>query len=450
MSMPASALFEDVADALAAWCQQYSLKTLVVGYSGGLDSCVMLHMAWRFSQQYSHIHVVPVHVHHGLQVSADSWAEHCVNVAASWALPCHVERVSVSPQPRTSLESLARDARYHALQCYMQPNTALLTGHHLDDQAETFLLALKRGSGVKGLSAMGPSKPFADGQLLRPLLPYSRQQLHAYAVEHGLEWIEDGSNDDVAFDRNFLRHHILPTLHSRWQGITQSIARSAQHCAESQVLLNELANIDLGDTCVASDSLPIALLEPLSVARRNNLLRYWLSAHHAPMPSAAILQQIWLNVALSRDDAQAQVAWQGWQIRRYQHALYLLAKTTSLHAWEPIVVDDLAQPVHLACGHTVEFCSVYDGVRLRQPDAELPVSIQFNVAGLRFRPHNRANSRPLKKWWQAWQVPPWQRPRVPLLFIGDELVAVVGYGISAGWLANDNQLGLIPKLIDVC
>lgn len=447
MSTPVSALFEQITDTLAAWCQQYSLKTLVIGYSGGLDSCVMLHMAWRFSQQYSHIHVVPVHIHHGLQASADNWAEHCIEVAASWALPCHVERVSVIPQPRTSLESLARDARYHALRHYMGPNTALLTGHHLDDQAETFLLAMKRGSGVKGLSAMGPSKPFADGQLLRPLLSYSRQQLHAYAVEHGLVWIEDTSNNDLAFDRNFLRHHIVPALNSRWQGASHSIARSAQHCAESQVLLNELADIDLGDTCVTSDSLPITLLEPLSEPRRNNLLRYWLSAHHAPMPSAAILQQVWQSVALSREDAQAQVVWQGWQIRRYQHALYLLPKTEPLQAWEPIAVNDLAQPVCFSCGRILEFQQLSDGVRLRQPDAALAVSVQFNVAGLRFRPHNRSHSRPLKKWWQEWQVPPWQRASVPLLFFGDELVAVVGYGIAADWVAVEHQSGVMPRLI---
>ena len=444
--LPIDALYPEVAEQLQLWCQQYPLQTLVIGYSGGLDSSVMLHLAWRFVQANAHLRLIPVHIHHGLQASADDWAVHCQAVAAGLGLICQVEHVRLIAKPRTSLEAQARDARYHALAAYMGAGCALLTGHHIDDQAETLLLALKRGSGVKGLSAMGATKPYADGQLLRPLLNCTRQQLQRYAEQHGLSWIEDGSNQDLAFDRNFLRHQVLPILNQRWPGMTQAVARSASHCAESQALLEQLAEIDLDGWDVAANQLPLSLFNVLSESRRNNLLRYWLSQHRVSMPGAAILQQIWQSVAQSRADALACVRWQGWQIRRYAAALHLLSDETEQLQQQTVQINTLSQQAVLADGRTVQFEQLISGERLKLPQG-LAVSLRFDVTGLRFHPHNRNHSRPLKKLWQEWQVPPWQRKQVPLLFFGEQLVAVIGYGLAREWLAEGQQPGLLPRVV---
>jgi len=437
-------MYDAVADRLAAWCHQHSLKRLVIGYSGGLDSSVMLHLAWRFTQQYPELSLLAVYVDHGLQSASQHWAMHCAEQAQQFGIPYQVQQLQLALKPRTSLEALARDARYHALAEHVTLGTALLTGHHLDDQAETLLLALKRGSGVKGLAAMGEEKAFAKGVLLRPLLNHSRSELENYAQRQQLSWVEDSSNQQQVFDRNFLRHRILPELETRWPGAKQAIARSASHCAESQLLLDELALSDFGEQSAESEQLPINLLTELSVPRRNNLLRFWLAQNAAPMPSAAILGQIWSNVATSKADATALVEWQGWQLRRYQGLLYLLPKTTELST-EPVSVGADLRKIALADGRQLYLQPCNHGIRLRLPAREL-LQVRFGVSGLRLHPHNRPHSRQLKKLWQEWRVPPWLRAQVPLLFYGEQLVAVVGYGLERSYLAEGYEPGLVPRL----
>lgn len=422
--------------------------SLVVAFSGGLDSTVLLALAVRFADDRG-MDLRAVHINHGLQDAAKGWPDHCMQVAKHLGVSCEAVAVQVAIGPRVSLEAAARTARYQALSAAMNPNDILLTGHHLDDQAETLLLALKRGAGIQGLAAMPARKSFGphpQNQQWRPLLACSRQSLEIYAKQQGLSWIEDPSNSDDKFDRNFLRNRIFPTLLAHWPSFNETAARSAELCAEQLQLGLELAELDLPSLKNNSGGIEITGLQALSVARRHNVLRHWLQQHQLH-PSRAQLQAIWQEVALARADANPEVRLGNARLGesrvcRYQGALYV-PKTGG----EPIALTELRPDLWLEAGvGLLRLSWVEKGADLI---AELDLSrlqLAFNVHGLRAQPKGRAGSRPLKKLWQEYGVPTWQRAQMPLLLIGNELadkelVAIPGLFISQAYVPKPNQAG---------
>ncbi len=264
---------------LAPW---RTAPTWRIAFSGGLDSTVLLHLLAQLAKSQSLPELKAIHVHHGLQAAADAWPGHCQAVCDALGVPLEVIHVQVLPG--ASLERAAREARYGAFVEVTQVNELLLTAQHRDDQAETLLFRLLRGAGVRGLSAIPPQRPLGRGFLLRPLLEVSRVELEAYAVEHQLRWIEDPSNVDQQFSRNYLRQQIFPALTQRWPQAVTTIARSAAHLSEAQGLLDDLAEMDLALAATASEfdwmgvpSLEMAALEKLSTARQRNALSHWLA-----------------------------------------------------------------------------------------------------------------------------------------------------------------------------
>ncbi|PNB74922.1 tRNA lysidine(34) synthetase TilS [Pseudomonas sp. GW456-E7] len=252
-----------------------------IAFSGGLDSTVLLHLLAHLAKTEFLPALSAIHVHHGLQAVADAWPEHCRSVCASLGVPLQIVRVQV--QPGASLERAARDARYHAFTEVTRPDEVLLTAQHRDDQAETLLFRLLRGAGVRGLSGMPRQRPLGEGHLLRPLLDVTRAELETYADEHGLNWIEDPSNEDRQYSRNYLRHQVFPALTRRWPQAVATMARSAAHLTEAQGLLEELADMDLREASSVSEfawlglrSLELASLAQLSAARQRNALSHWL------------------------------------------------------------------------------------------------------------------------------------------------------------------------------
>ena len=411
-------------------------QSLVVGFSGGLDSTVLLALAARWSKEQG-ISLRAVHIAHGLQAAAANWPAHCAQVAKQLGIACHTIAVQVKLGPRVSLEAAARDARYQALADAMQPNDILLTGHHLDDQAETLLLALKRGAGVAGLAAMPKQKPFGPGQQWRPLLTCSRQSLEAYAERHQLSWVEDPSNNDNAFDRNFLRNRILPALLAQWPSFNETLSRSAELCAEQMHLAQEVAAQDLPTLVNAQSGLMITGLQALSPARCSNVLRHWLQLHHVH-PSRSQLQAIWQEVAQARTDATPEVRLGESRVCRYQGALYVVMSMVEPQPLAGLIVEQWQ-----ACGAgLLRLSAVSQGADLRAELEPDQLQIAFQVPGLRAQPAGRAGSRPLKKLWQEYGVPPWQRAHIPLLMHGDSLVAALGLFVcqeyspspaAAGW-----------------
>ena len=408
---------------------------LVVAFSGGLDSTVLLHQLLRWQQAHPQTRLRALHVHHGLSPNADSWAAHCMALCADWQLRCEVLRVQVDAREQ-GVEGAARAARYQALTAAMQPDELLLTAQHLDDQCETLLLALKRGSGPAGLAAM-PLRHTRYGRvLLRPLLGQSRQQLEAYARQHQLRWIEDESNQDARYDRNFLRQRLLPELQARWPHFAEACARSAALCGEQEQLLDELLAEQLAALTQADGSLHFPPLLTMSETRANALLRRWIARQGAPMVSRAALQRLRQEVMLSREDAQPRLRFGEAEARRYRDALYWLPLHASLKA-QQLPWPDRREPLRLPQQLGVLLAHRAPSA-LRQPDADEEVSVRFHAQG-EVHLAGRAGGREIKKVWQELAIPPWQRERIPLIYYNQTLVCAPGLFITRQGAAVDEH-----------
>ncbi|MDG4605564.1 MAG: tRNA lysidine(34) synthetase TilS, partial [Candidatus Contendobacter sp.] len=247
---------------------------LIVGYSGGMDSHVLLHLLAMQRELWPERTLEAIYVDHGLHPASAVWGGHCARVCRELNVPFRTLRIDARPAPGESPEAAARQARYAALAAALEPDAALLTAHHRDDQAETLLLQLLRGAGPHGLAAMPEAARLGQGRLLRPLLNVDRAALLAYAHTQQLQWIEDASNADTGFDRNYLRHRILPLLRERWPAANRVLARSARLCAETAGWLDAEADADLARVMTARpDALSVPALRELSELRQRNLLR---------------------------------------------------------------------------------------------------------------------------------------------------------------------------------
>lgn len=415
-----SFLSEEVARRVAA------CRHVLVAFSGGLDSSVLLHALAALSRQRGDLALRAAYVHHGLNVRADDWAQHCRRQCRQWRIPFAVLPVTVSGE-QNGIEAAAREARYQELRAHLLPGETLLTAQHLDDQCETFLLALKRGSGPAGLAAMAAETRLGANRLLRPLLGFSRAQLEQYARRHRLDWIEDDSNQDDRFDRNFLRLHVIPTLKQRWPHFPTAVARSAQLCAEQEQLLDELLAESLRDGCDDDGALSITGLQPLSERHRFALLRRWLAERGVRMPSREQLQHLWDDVALSRRDAEPLLQLGDIRIRRFRQRLYCLPAMRSVAgyriAWRP-TQGELTLPERLGV-----LSLEAGGTRVRQPAADEQVSVRFGAQG-KVHIVGRAGGRALKKIWQELGVAPWRRERIPLIYYNEQLIAAPGQFVT--------------------
>ncbi|MGM1330948.1 tRNA lysidine(34) synthetase TilS, partial [Klebsiella michiganensis] len=298
-----------------------SHRHFLVAFSGGLDSSVLLYRLIRWREQDPTVQLRAMHIHHGLSANADDWVAHCRLICQQWQVPLLVERVALADEG-LGIEAHARQARYQAFRSALMPGEVLVTAQHLDDQCETFLLALKRGSGPTGLSAMAGESDFAGTKLLRPLLNESRDSLHRWAIAHQLSWIEDESNQDDAYDRNFLRLRIVPLLNARWPHFAEAVARSANLCGEQEQLLDEMLAAELATLVAEDGGLTIEPLAAMSAPRRAALLRRWLAGLNAPMPSREMPERIWREVAMAREDAYPCLRLGHFAVRRYQQRLH--------------------------------------------------------------------------------------------------------------------------------
>ena len=398
---------------------------LLVAFSGGMDSAVLLHMLAGL-RQTTGITLRAIHIHHGISRYADDWQRHCQQVCDDLNIPLLVRKVTLRTEGRGT-EAAAREARYAAFSELLQRGEALVTAHHQDDQCETLLLALKRGSGPAGLSAMPPVLPFSSEVLIRPLLSFTRQQLAAYAAQYQLKWVEDDSNQDTSYDRNFLRAEILPQLEQRWPHFTAAVTRSAELCGEQEALLDELLRPELEGLVTDDNALPVAPLTGFSAVKRAAILRRWLEYCGAPMPSRDALTRLWQEIALSREDANPRLTLGEGELRRYDQHLWWVRVTegqrhTHLH-W-PDRHTPLALPAGLGC-----LAAADQGIRLRRPAANERLSVRFTAPGKLYIV-GRDRGRQLKKIWQEAGIPPWQRETTPILFYNDEPVCAPGVFVA--------------------
>ncbi|GKX58710.1 tRNA lysidine(34) synthetase TilS [Leminorella grimontii] len=401
---------------------------LLVAFSGGVDSTALLHgLAALKASLRPDFSLRAVYVHHGLSQNADAWADHCRTQCERWNVPLEVVRVSVDGAG-AGIEAAARDARYRAFAERLAEGETLVTAQHLDDQCETFLLALKRGSGPAGLSAMPERMPFGKGTQARPLLNVSRRDIEGYAAENALTWVDDESNQDARYDRNFLRLNVLPQIDARWPHFTRAVARSAELCAEQESLLDELLAPTLTRLCDADGALDVDGLRTVSAAQRRALLRRWFSLCGAQMPSREQLETLWLEVAQSQEDAQPQLTFSTHQVRRYRQRLYLLPLMNDVS--DVVLEWDGSARLSLPDG-LGSLLPAKEGLALRMPRADERLTVRFCApGGMNLEIVGRPHSRPLKKLWQELGVPPWLRQRTPLLFYNDTPIAAVGVFIT--------------------
>lgn len=399
----------------------------VIAFSGGLDSTVLLHALVSLREQLG-IPMVTIHVDHGLHEDSGAWSEHCNSVATELGVDYLCRSVTVQLESGKGPEASARDARYAALHAELGIDDWLLSAHHQEDQAETLLLNLVRGSGPMGIAGIRAIRRFGPGWLARPLLETSRASLLDYAKSEGLQWVEDPSNKDRRFDRNFLRHDVLPRLRSRWPDISARLLRSARHAGEASELLANLAENDLQSLGGRPERLPIDSLLDLSVARQRNLLRYALRCLGLSTPTMMQLMRILDEVIPAREDAQPLVTWPGASVRRYRNGLYLLPERL-IESTETIEVSSDEVPLGAGLG-LLRFVpgqqrGLSEGVMKRG------IQVRFRQGGEEFQLVGQTHRRKLKKLLQQEGVVPWMRDRLPLVYAGDELVAVGDLWLAA-------------------
>ncbi|SRR5579883_8618 len=447
-----------------------------IAYSGGVDSHVLLNALSLLRKKYP-LKLHAVYINHGWSLQAENWRLHCSEVCRALNIEFSAHSITVSEKnPEDSPEENARNARYAIFEKLLNQQDMLLTAHHQDDQAETVLLQLLRGSGPKGLAAMPVIKSFGKGYLARPFLTVARSAIENYANHYQLKWVEDESNANLNFTRNFLRQEILTLLKKKWPTVNDVLSRVAENCAEAQILLDEMAANDLQDcycakpviarsafcdeaifleiassqkallamTGVGESSItkPISVisikkLKQFSPERQRNILRYWLRQLNFSVPSSIKLQQIQQDMLHAREDKLPYFVWDNVELRRFQDELYALPflenKPDTLElSW------DMKQPLQLPRNTLHTILTKGKGLRTDLQD----ISVRFRQGGEKIQLAGRSITHSLKKLFQDWNVPTWERNWVPLIYVGDQLAVVVGYAIAEGFQARENELGV--------
>lgn len=412
-----------------------------IAYSGGLDSTALLHLAVEAGLPQQ-VQLAAIHVHHGLQPEADAWAKHCQ--AQCDALGVGFKQVQAELELGTALEERARDARYRIFTELMNRGGLLLQAHHADDQAETLLFRMLRASGVRGLGGIPAQRVLGNGQLLRPLLEVTRQQLQQYAEVRQLCWVEDPSNVELVHNRNFLRAQVMPVLQQRWPALAKSFTDSARHCQQAQQLCDDLAQLDLQDAEFPGAGLSLQQLESLPAHRRWNLLRYWLH-RVAVLPSEMQLQKLWQDLAGARNDAQPSFQLGQFWLRRYRGGLFVLPDRPPIdpHWRLPVeLVTGQDHKLRLPQGQLVLQPSTGQGLKLAEG---AQVELRLRQGGERICLPGREGSRSLKKLLQQAGLPPWLREQLPLIYVDDQLAAVADLWLAEGFEATDQQLGWLLR-----
>ncbi len=406
-----------------------------VGFSGGLDSTVLLDSLAKRAKNP----LAALHVHHGLSPNADRWADFCARFCAERSVPLAIERVVVPRDSGEGLEAAARAARYAAYARRPEPIVAL--AHHLDDQAETLLLQLLRGAGLKGVAAMPASRALAGTgiTLVRPFLAIARARLHAYAVEARLEWIEDESNASGKHDRNYLRHEIAPLLDARFPGWREAAARFSRHAGASHELLDELASLD----GVEAASATLAIVHTLSPARRANALRAFLAANTLAMPGETRLREMARQLYDARGDARVRIEHDAVALTRFRDRIHIERDPPAGEGWR--IEWHGEDEVDLGGGRgSVRFVrSQGQGIAGAWVGAG-DWCFMPRAGGEKMRVDALRPTRTLKNLLHEHAVPAWERQKLPLLFRGSELAWVPGVGVAAQFACAEGAEGFLP------
>ncbi|MFT5419582.1 MAG: tRNA(Ile)-lysidine synthase [Candidatus Endobugula sp.] len=424
-----------------------SVKRWVVAYSGGIDSTVLLHALAECNRRSAQpLVVVALHINHQLSVDAADWQQHCEQVATTLGVEFFTKSVAVQLAGKGA-EAAAREARYAVFENFLQEDDALLFGHHQQDQAETLLLRLFRGAGVRGLMAMPESRAIGRGNLLRPLLTVTKADIQSYAQQHQLQWVDDESNAQDDYDRNYLRNRIVPLLRTRWPALDAQLLKTSARMQQANTLLNEVAAEDLlaldAQAARVGFSVDFKKLNQLSHVRKMNFLRYWCESVAYPLPDAdqlaQIEQQFFSRSALL---SSACVSWANRELRQFAGRLYLMPALSKFTAAELIVEWDCLESLPLGDAGLLQLVNTAEtnsGLVLKQQAYQ----IRWRQGGERSTPSQRQHSQTVKKLLQEYGLETWLRDRVPLIYCGDDLVAVGDLWVNKGYETEDTEASVL-------
>ena len=414
----------------------------LVGFSGGVDSTVLLYSLKQLAVKHPLPPLLAVHINHHLSPDSDQWAQQCDEFCRLHHIEFQSCDVSLSNIHTIGIEAAARAARYQQFEQLLAENECLLLGHHQNDQAETLLLQTLRGGGVHGLAAMPHSKLLGKGIMLRPILQYPRSVLEAYVRDNQLQWIEDPGNYHQQHERNFIRHQVLPQLQQRRSGVVEVLSRSASHFAQSAQILDEVGENDLR-TIVADQSTAINIpaLRMLSVARQHNVMRYWLHQQGFQFPNSRWIEQLFHSVIPAAEDRSPVLELDGGEIRRFRQQLYLLAPTPTppemliLSQWKktvelPVGMGNMV--INMVSGRGIAQHFLYNASRV-----ELVWRKGGETIVLKDGHHHQ-----LKKLFQQKAIPPWERDLIPLIQIDGELAQVASHWTDNKFKASGNETGV--------
>jgi tRNA(Ile)-lysidine synthase len=418
-------------------CYLKPKQSILLALSGGLDSSVLLHLLTS-SKQTIPFELHAMHVHHGLSANADNWADFCLQQCALLNVPIEIARVNVDKNSKLGIEGAARQLRYEALfnsKINGSQSDFIITAHHQDDQAETLLLQLFRGAGVKGLSSMAAVD--VSRRMLRPLLGVSRNALLDYATQQNMVWCDDESNDDTQYERNYVRHDVMPVLETRYPTIKSVLARTASHLAEANDLLDVLAKRD-AENLLHDNSLCLQGLKALEFSRGKNLLRWWFAQNQLAMPTSEHLSEIIGQLLNAKPDANINIQLQNLSLKRYQHRAHLCLERTI----EPFDMVWNGEPnLTLPNGGQLLFKQVIgSGLALKHGMNKLRITSRDG--GERFKPNALRPTRTLKYLFQETNIPPWIREQLPLVYWHDTLAFVPNIGVAHELLAGEGEQGL--------
>ena len=418
-------------------------QQILVGFSGGLDSTVLLNL---LTEVVAAERITAVHINHGLSSQADQWQEHAQRQCKVLGVAYHGETVKVI-SAGGGLEEAARNLRYQVFERLLVEGGILLLGHHQNDQAETVLYRLMRGSGPRGLAGIPTQRAIGLGKLYRPLLCWPKQNLTDYAHEHKLDFVEDETNQEEQYDRNFLRHQVVPALAKRWPDYLKRLNNIAQISQETDELCREMAAQDMNVLKLrqerAGASLCLSSLKLLSVARQRNVLRHWPQRYNKSALNGKIVDQVFRSVIDARADAAPKVQCKDIEFRRYRQRLYILdsnelASSPPFQRTQVIWSDQTLSWSASDMGLTLSRVTG-DGFRVLSGQQ---ISVSYRIGGEVCHPAGRVHSNSLKKCLQEGGVEPRWRHRVPLIYVDDSLAAVGDLWVCKGWSVGAEEDGI--------
>jgi len=371
-------------------------KNIVIALSGGIDSVVLLH----FLNSHYPGNIRAIHINHNLSKHSKDWSLFCKELCRQQRI--EFKSIDININTSSNIEENARKKRYLSLKSELSKNEVLCTAHHQEDQSETFLLQLFRGSGVAGLASMPKMKNFADSFLYRPLLNVSKQLIIEYASKYNLDWVEDDSNNNINFKRNLLRLQLIPQLESSFDGLIKNISRSAYHQSEALKLMHDLAEIDIEKfNLVINHRIQVLPLTQLPSRRIANVLRYYIACRGFLMPSNKVLTEL-ISVITAKDDAKVILKWHLYEVRRYDNELYFFDG-------EP--------------ERSNEDCPLFNKLK-----DQTNFTIRFRQDGQRVRLKGKKHSSSLKKILQSANIPPWERDKLRMYYVNDTLIGMESIG----------------------